>query len=66
MGDEAIEGATVRLASVGAGGGRKTYKPYSQMLLSKVSRPVFWREQTLWVSRLLQFKGSWKPHVSFR
>lgn len=27
---------------------------------------MFWREQTLELSRLLQFKGFWKPHVPFR
>ena len=54
----AVEG---RLVSGGESGRRKngTYKPYSQMLLSKVSRPEFWREQTLDSSRLLQFRGFW-------
>jgi hypothetical protein len=46
----------------------KTHNEYSQILLSKVSAPVFWSEHTLFglVSMLLHFKGSWKPNVLLR
>ncbi len=46
----------------------RTYKEYSQIELSKVSAPVFCKEQTLFgsVSMLLHFKGSCDPKVLFK